>query len=267
MASTSSTPSNPTPKLADDVANHQIDFTCPPPDKVIILSTPQDGDSLEMLASKMEAISQVINANRSIAVATNFKGMAYHSLDPVSIAMQGLTPPEKYTYEAWKADQCTLPHMDWQTMIEPAPTGKDSQRRNKARLEALRIIYSYPEATQENLAYITKHFQDTLLPLVRAVARIQKAKRHLSGNQDALSKEEWAEMQCVRAINTAARRVSQKAWIDINAQHARIRAALVVLLVRKEAVRTRLQAQGMDMKEYDDMLDGLEKSLDKTMKE
>lgn len=163
-------------------------------------------DSLEMLASKMEAISKVINANRSIAIATNFKGMAYHSIDPVSIAMQGLTPPEKHTYEAWKADQCTLPHMDWQTMIEPAPNGNDSQRRNKARLEALRIIYSYPEATRQNLAYITKHFQDMLLPLVRAVARIQKSKRHLSGNQDTVSKEEWAEMQCAREINTAARR-------------------------------------------------------------
>ena len=32
-------------------------------------------------------------------------------------------------------------------------------------------------------------------------------------------------------------------------------------------MRTNLQAQGMDMKEYDDMLDGLEKSLDKALED
>ena len=214
----------------------------------------------------MSAISQVVNANRSIAVATNYKGMAYHSLDPVDIAMQGSTPFEKDMFEAWKADKCALPAMNWESMAETAPTGKSSQRRSKARFEALRIIYSYPQATEENLAYITKHFEDILLPLVRAVARIQGAKKDLAGNQDALSMEEWAEMQCEKEINTAARRVLQKLWCDINAQAASVRASLSILQVRHQA-SARLQSEGKEQEGQDDMLGGLEKSLDKKLEE
>lgn len=267
MASISATPSEPIPNLAHNVANHQIDFTRPLQNEVVIISTPQDDDSLDVLARKMSAISEVVNANRSIAVATNYKGMAYHSFDPVSIALQGLTSCEKDMYEAWKADKYALPPIKWQSMVEPATTGKNSHRRSKARLEALRIIYSYPQATEENLAYITKNFEDTLLPLVRVVARIKGVKKHLTGNQDSLSMEEWAEMQCEKEINTAARRILQKVWIDINVQHTSVRAALNVLQVRHQAMNEKLQGQRTEQKRQDDMLARLEKSLDETLEE
>lgn len=266
MASTSSTPSDPIQTLPTTLPI--IRSTSPAlQDKVVIISTPQDGDSLEMLASKVDAISEVVNANRSIAVATNFKGLAYHSLEPVSITIQGPTPLENDMYNDWKDGDYVLPLIDWQSMTEPPSTGKDSRRRNKARLKALRIIFFCPEGTEQNLAYITKHCEDTVLPLVRAVARVEKAKRHLSGNQDVLTTEEWAEMQRGNEINTAARRIAQKSWIDINAQHASARAALNVLQVRHQAMSARLQGQRTEHKGRDDMLRGLEKSLDKTLEE
>lgn len=54
-------------------------------------------------------------------------------------------------------------------------------------------------------------------------------KKDLTGIQDTLSMEEWAEMQCEKEINTAARIILQKVWIDINAQHASVTAALKFL--------------------------------------
>lgn len=74
-------------------------------------------------------------------------------------------------------------------------------------------------------------------------------------------------MQCGNEINTAARRIAQKSWIDINAQHASARAALNVLQVRHQAMSARLQGQRTEQKGRDDMLRGLEKSLDKTLEE
>ena len=92
-------------------------------------------------------------------------------------------------------------------------------------------------------------------------------KKHLTGNQDSLSMEEWAEIQSEKEINTAARRILQKVWIDINVQHTSVRAALNVLQVRHQAMNEKLQGQRTEQKRQDDMLARLEKSLDETLEE
>lgn len=212
---------------------------------VIILPIPEDGDDLQSLAKKMRDLEKVVASGKSLAVATNYKGMAYGKLDPAAIAKAGMTPAELQMYQLWEAGSFPLPVIYWKAMKEePVPTSKRTINRDKARLRALRIVFNFPSASQENLAYITKHMEHSVLPLIRAVARIEGVQKSLKRGQEIGDAEEWAEVQCLNQIHAKAATISNQRMEEMRKLNAPLNATVDVLRTREQAIKARLETHG-----------------------
>lgn len=92
-------------------------------------------------------------------MTTNYRNMRYSSLDAQAIAKAKSDMPSDQLkqYEDWVEGNLILSNMDWDIMHEPRQVRKRRRNRNKARLDAIKIIWGYPAATLESLAYIEEH--------------------------------------------------------------------------------------------------------------
>ena len=133
---------------------------------------------------------------RSVAVAAHFKGMSHYKLYPTVLATYDMTPVERYAYEPWLEENVILPPMAWETMKEKAFIGQNTKKRNDARVEAIHLLYCYPQVTGQYLAYMAKHREHTVSPLIKVTLRAESMKKDPRGGQD-IDIEGWAEFQCV----------------------------------------------------------------------
>lgn len=86
-------------------------------------------------------------------------------------------------YTAWKTRLATpyplvLPPINFDVNKTPLSGSVKSLKRNTARARAINVLWKTDRATPENALWVVQNMQQGL-PLVDAVARVEKAKRHL----------------------------------------------------------------------------------------
>ncbi|RJE16913.1 hypothetical protein PHISCL_10750, partial [Aspergillus sclerotialis] len=94
-----------------------------------------------------------------------------------------MTPQQRTQYTVWKTRLATpyplvLPPIDFEVNKTPLSGSSRSMKRNKARARAMNIPWKTDLATPENALWVAINMQQ-VLPLVDAVATVEKAERNL----------------------------------------------------------------------------------------
>lgn len=168
--------------------NENVDYTEAARAGCSLLPMPAEDDGLEVLARKMRALAEVVESGKSIAVATDF-------CNPESLVRAQMRPQESSQYDAWKGG-IRMPVFDFDANKAPVKGGDKVQKRLAHRTIAMNTIWRVDRATAENAMWLWINWPYAI-PLVKAVAKVQRAKNHwkkIVEGQDVLSEMEMAEV-------------------------------------------------------------------------
>ncbi|RKF62434.1 hypothetical protein GcM3_147012 [Golovinomyces cichoracearum] len=157
---------------------HGVDFT---------LEMPINNDSIEVIVEKMEGMAQLVMTGKSVAVNTGYKGAASQDRDPVSICKESMTPLELQQYESWESGS-EMPAYDWSVSSKPIVGGAGAKSRFARQALAAQEIWNRNDITTENINWLAAN-QTFILPLIKALTRVQGAKRNLRGGAVAIASD------------------------------------------------------------------------------
>jgi hypothetical protein len=218
---------------------HNPGYTDRPTSDAQLLPVPLPTDNLPTLVRKWEALAELVETGKSVAVYTGYKTAAQQVRDPEQLAKKNFTPLESKQYDAWKAG-AIMNQPDWANCHGAAVTGTQATKRMTDRTNALRIIYRNDDITLENYAWVHTNMA-YLLPLIVAVSKIQAAERELQGGQEELTPNELAEIQAIHKINAVAMKRINDIGQEINRLNRRGNAARETLQAREHAIKAKLQ--------------------------
>nr|WMI40031.1 MAG: hypothetical protein [Rhizoctonia cerealis orthocurvulavirus] len=190
-----------TPKNLMEVAGVQtkeVDFEQRPNRPEEVLPVPEEGDSLETLYRKADALAKIVEDGRSLAIYTGFKQTSLGSVDPVEAARRSFTAAEERLWDAW-CEGSALPQPDW-NQAPSNPRESDGKREQLAKwAHALNIIYKRTDLEGRHVTQFKKELEP-LIPLVTAMMGVISAKRGLLSGTTKLTEMEMAEYQTARKI-------------------------------------------------------------------
>ncbi|KAJ5108457.1 hypothetical protein N7456_005132 [Penicillium angulare] len=218
-------------------AAQDVDFSVGADGTLAILPLPEPTDSLRQTLIKVQDLAQVVADAHSLAVRTGYRGAAHTDRDPVSLAMKNMTEMEKEQYNAWISG-ATMPQIDWFKSTKPLPGGARSLGRFKKRACAMQQIWKNSDITTENASWLTTEMVP-LLPLVKAVARIQAAERELKGGQSELTAMEIAEIQTTRRIIATSGDNVNRILRQANMLMRSIHTSIQVIRTRQHALQAK----------------------------
>ena len=202
---------------------------------LVVLALPSVGDDLSHLHAKLVAINDIILSGKSIAEVTNYQATTIQNRNATDAAVANMPPSEHCYWMAFIDGTMRLTAMDWSSNREPAPTSPETLKVYTRRAEALNRLYRTDQATEEHVAWITKHVP-LRLPLVKAMARVIGAEINQRGGQTQLSATQYADLQ---TINRILREVSKITDVNRSTTLSRDMARAKEVL---GAERRRLQA-------------------------
>lgn len=161
----------------------------------IFMAIPTAEDGLDDTARKLYSLADVVANGRSLALSANQSSLPTRQTAE-SFAKERMLPQEKECYEMWKAGTMFLPHFDWDTNQSPLPP--NSEKTFDQRAAAMNIIWGRQDVTPENAVWLTSN-QSALLPLVKAINKLQSAETHLQ-KFDPLAKHSEAEVAEIQTL-------------------------------------------------------------------
>lgn len=218
-----------------------VDYAPPAATTWTPLPMPQEADSLTVVARKLRALAQIVEAGTSVAVHTGgFKGTTHVERSPVLVAKEQMHHLERQMYETW-AKGSALPPVDWDRCTKALPEGAGSAARFAKHAAALDIIYNRAGTTPGNAAYFFAVF-DFAVPLVTAVSRVEAARRDLRGGQHALDELELAEVQTLARAVKVANKLVHDVYAAVKDLSSDIDSSRQTLQQRELAIKAKLRA-------------------------
>jgi hypothetical protein len=163
----------------------------------IFMAIPTAEDGLDDTARKLYTLADAVANGRSLALSANDSESPLPTRQTAeSFAKERMLPREKEDYEMWKAGIIVLPHFDWDSNQSPLPP--NSEKTFDQRAVAMNIIWGRQDATPENAVWLTNNLS-TLLPLVKAINKLQSAETHLQ-KFDPLAKHSEAEITEIQTL-------------------------------------------------------------------
>lgn len=163
------------------------------------MAIPTAEDSLDETARKLYSLADAVANGRNLALSDKQSSIPARQTAE-SFAKERMLPQEVEYYEMWKAGTLVLPHFDWDSNQSPLPP--NSEKTFDQRSLAMNVIWGYRNATPENAVWLTNNLSN-LLPLVKAINKLQSAETHLQ-KFDPLAKysdAEVTEMQTLQLIS------------------------------------------------------------------
>lgn len=162
----------------------------------IFMSIPTADDNLDDTARKLYSLASAVANGGNLALSANQSSVPSRQTAE-SFAKERMLPEEKEYYELWKAGTVSLPHINWETSKSPLPP--NSEKTFIQRASAMNIIWGSGDiATAENAAWLTNNLV-ALLPLVKAINKLQSAETHLA-KFDPLAKHSEAEIAEIQTL-------------------------------------------------------------------
>ena len=214
-----------------------IDFEEARVDGAPIIPLPNDTDTLQETARKLQSYAEIINGGKSLAIHTGFKATPHSERDPTKLAIERMTISEQDAYAVW-SEGINLTPFNWEKNKEALPTGKDSAKRFAQRAAAMNTAWKTNEATPENAAWLTSHMPD-ILPLLKALVRVETAKMDLRGGIPGQDASELAEYQTINKIRSLAVQAEEKQMKVIRQLEADILRDMRTLKERADSLELR----------------------------
>jgi hypothetical protein len=170
------------------------------------LPIPEIGDSVALLHLKLVALEKVVHARKSIAVVTQFAATPVQQRDATKNAVKQMTPNELQWWQAYTENRFQLPNIDWPRDIGIAPTSTKPLRLARRRAEALNYLYKTDQAKPGHSVWFVEK-QPEYLPLVKAMARVIGAERHLLGGQCTMNATQMTDLQTINCILSISGRI------------------------------------------------------------
>ncbi|KAI0998963.1 hypothetical protein K3495_g9232 [Podosphaera aphanis] len=186
-----------------------------------LVSLPERTDSLEQMADKMRELVAVFHAHHSLAVRSGYRGTPNPNRDPVEIAKSRMDLYELEMYTTYTSKGCRLQPYDWESCTAPVPCGKGSQLRYTRAASALREIFKDESLTPENASWFYQN-KTFAIPLVKAIMKIDGARRDLVNGQTTLSELELAELQTIHHVNSIVGKKMNQARQELVEMHKKI---------------------------------------------
>jgi hypothetical protein len=92
------------------------------PEHAEALPIPHLEDPLPVLHAKLLAISKVVKSDKSVSIATNFAAVNVQERDATKKAVKEMPPLELESWEAYSQNRFSMPTMDWEKNVSPAPS-------------------------------------------------------------------------------------------------------------------------------------------------
>lgn len=135
--------------------------------------------------------------------------------------------------------QFTLPDMIWEKDTTPLPEGKHTLRKFTKRASALATAYSLRDSsscTPQHAVHFTLHHAK-YLPLLRALSKVEHARRSITGDKETLSSLDMAEVQIMKLVNAIASRKVEEAYREVKDVAGRIVRCQRVLRERENEIK------------------------------
>lgn len=214
--------------------NDYVDFTSGPASENDVYEIPIPGESLNRTCEKMLALADVVRSGRSVAVMTGFMDAISENKDSETIAWDGMTENERNQYTQWKEGK-RLPAYDWKKCVESVGDRTDLVQRYERRAAAAREIWDNDTITKENIAWITTR-NESILPLIIAVAKIHAANRNSETDQEYLMGAWSIEQQTIHRVLAIATENQNIAIAEVECYFRQVIPYIEVLQARKYAI-------------------------------
>lgn len=149
---------------------------------------------------------------------------------------------EVYTYENWALKRIAPRRMNFDTMKEPWSRYFENEfqwrtntERDWVHTEAVRIIWDYPDATDQHLQYITLR-SPNMLTLVKTVGLVERYKADLQKLKGKLTAEAFEEMECIQQIRVSFGPILRKLQDEQNRIVDRMNNAVDILKTRENDI-------------------------------
>ncbi|KAI4251065.1 MAG: hypothetical protein LQ352_005084 [Teloschistes flavicans] len=162
-----------------------------------ILPLPTKGDNFEMLATKMCALAAVVSRGQSVAVRTGYRATTMAGKDPEAVALEGMKDLERQMYKAWKNGHRLEP-LDFAQFPDAKPNAK-LMKKYQGEAAALSIMYGVPDVTAAQAVGWTR-METYLIPLMKAIVRVERQKVAMTGGSARLTPAELGELQTLKKI-------------------------------------------------------------------
>lgn len=176
-------------------------------------TTPVPDDDLETTAQKLEILANVVEEGNSLALYTGLQLSApkAHAKDAESMAQTHMTALELESYTEWKSNNTRLPPFDWENHQIPLPSSTPQNlKKYTRRAEAMDTVWNHTGARPEHASWLTFNLS-SVLPLVKAVSRVQAAERQFQNDPLAgLGPMELAEIETVRTVVSIAEKTRER---------------------------------------------------------
>jgi len=204
-----------------------------------LLPAPDQTDNLMALARKLRAIADVVEAGRSAAVATGFKGAAQQERDPEKIAQQSMTAKEEQQYNVW-VKGIAMPAFDWDAYRDAPPSGKETQKRYGLHAQAMNRVWATDKADIHHAVWLFKNWSYAI-PLITAVEKVIGAERGLHGGLKDLNDFELAEIQTIHKYNSVAAEKINETYAELNKVARDINQSKSILQAREHALKRKIE--------------------------
>lgn len=201
----------------------------------IFMAIPTAEDSLDDTARKLYSLADAVANGRSLALSANQSSLPTRQTAE-SFAKERMLPQEKEYYEMWKAGTIFLPHFNWNSNQCPLPP--NSEKTFDQRAAAMNIIWGRQDATPENAVWLTNNLS-TLLPLVKAINKLQSAETHLQ-KFDPLAKHSEAEVAEIQTLQL----ISATVEANVAREKERLHRLLDSINQSQVTLRERLRTLG-----------------------
>lgn len=164
------------------------------------LPVPKPGDDLETTARNLRELADAVTNGRSLTLSTSQAFTSRKQPDAEAFAKERMTTKELTQYEDWKQKKLTPPIFDWAANQEPVSL--QAMETFTQRAAAMDIIWQRQGTAPANAAWLTNKMPG-MMPLVRAITKILKARAHLEQHNSmaGLTASEIAEVETLRLVN------------------------------------------------------------------
>ena len=251
-----------------------------------MLVTPKIEDTLKTVEDKMRQIALAVQSGENAALITDMNMGVPEIRDPTKHAKQNMKLLEREQYDAWEASQTmtvdinelmnlngndgddskgngdktmsfpaprkqfTLPEIDWEKNKTTLPAGRYTLQKYTKRAADLAKAYSLQDSsicTPEHAVHFTLYHAE-YLPLLRALSKVESARRDMTGDRETLSSLDTAEVQAMKMVNAIASRKVEEAYKELSEVTCSIARCQRVLRERENQIKAGVE--GYRLKNY-----------------
>ncbi|QED55787.1 hypothetical protein QK704_s2gp1 [Heterobasidion RNA virus 6] len=194
---------------------------------------PNERDTIETIAIKAKKWATIVERGHSLSVALGDIAAGDEPIDYEKKVRQRFTAQEEMLFSAWKKGG-RIPDLDKERDKQPVKGGPGAVKRMREAAAALNVILGRSDLSEENAQWYCVNYS-TLIPLLKAVVGIARAKRDAAGGQDA-DPREVAEQRTLTRLVKAESEIVKTFKERVNRLTGAIDSSMSVLQARRSVM-------------------------------